>query len=118
LEYKSLPPIKKEHVYYADLNPRHKGEPGKIRPVVVIQTDLLNNRHPTTIICPLTTKVQKEADLLRVHLKKGEAGLKQDSDILVDQIRAIDNSRFRQHLGAIETKTVQKLKECIGLILD
>ena len=60
----------KFHVYTADLNPRFGTEPGKIRPVVVIQTNLLNEDHPSTIICPITTKVHPEAKILRIHLKK------------------------------------------------
>ena len=110
--------IKKWNVYVADLNPRHKAEPGKIRPVVIVQTDLLNNTHPTTIICPISKSIQKQATLLRVHLKKGEAGLKEASNILVDQIRAIDNSRFHKHLGILEDASIEKLKKCLNLILD
>src|SRR4030043_400169 len=59
--------IRKFHVYLADLNPRFGTEPGKIRPVVVLQTDLLNNEHPSTVICPITTNVIKESSLLRIH---------------------------------------------------
>lgn len=110
--------IKKWHVYLTDLNPRHKAEPGKIRPVVVVQTDLLNTHHPTTIVCPITTNLQPKAELLRVHLKKSEAGLKQLSDILADQIRAIDNSRFLKHLGRLAQASIKKLRENIQIILD
>lgn len=91
----------KFHVYTADLNPRFGTEPGKIRPVIVVQTNLLNPDHPSTIICPISTKVIPAATLLRIHLEQGEAGLERESDILVDQIRAIDNKRFREHLGEI-----------------
>jgi mRNA interferase MazF len=110
--------IKKWQVYLADLNPRHKAEPGKTRPVVVVQTDLLNTHHPTTIICPITTNVQAESEVLRVHLKKTEAGLKQSSDILVDQIRAIDNSRFLKFLGRLSPASINKLSENIQITLD
>lgn len=110
--------IKKWNVYLANLNPRYKAEPGKVRPVVVVQTDLLNNIHPTTIICPISTKLQKKATLLRVHLQQSEAGLKQYSDILVDQIKAIDKSRFHKHLGVLEPPAIANLKECLSLILD
>jgi mRNA interferase MazF len=44
------------HLYVADLNPRFGTEPGKIRSVVVVQTDALNRFHPSTVVCPLTTK--------------------------------------------------------------
>ena len=110
--------IKKWNVYLTDLNPRHKAEPGKVRPAVVVQTDLLNNTHPTTIICPLTTNIQGESELLRVHLKKSEAGSKEQSDVIVDQLRAIDNSRFIRHMGVLHKPSIDKLKERINLILD
>ena len=110
--------IKKWNVYLTDLNPGYNAEPGKVRPAVVVQTDLLNNTHPTTIICPITTKVQTKSSLLRVHIKKTEGGLKQVSDILVDQIRAIDNRRFQKRLGVLDNSSIVKLKECLNLILD
>ena len=110
--------LRKWNVYLADLNPRYKAEPGKVRPVVVIQTDMLNNNHPTTIICPISTNVQPKVSLLRVHLKEKEAGLRQVSDVLIDQVRAIDNSRFRKHLGVLDNSSIFKLKENLALILD
>jgi len=109
--------IKKWHVYLADLNPRRGTEPGKVRPVVVVQTDLLNGLHPSTVVCPLTTKVQPRARFLRVHLIIGEAGLKEQSVIMVDQIRAIDNRRFLGHTGKISRKSQVKLVENIRILL-
>ena len=109
--------IEKFHVYLADLNPRFGTEPGKVRPVVVIQTDLLNPHHPSTLVCPLTTNVVREASVLRVHIPKGEAGLAQASDILVDQIRAIDNKRFAKKIGKIKPVHQEKLLENLRILL-
>ena len=110
--------IKKWNVYLADLNPRFGTEPGKMRLVVVVQTDLLNNHHPSTIVCPLTTQIFPESNILRVHLRKGEAGLMEKSDIMVDQLRAIDNRRFLKRLGIIGTTSQKKLTENIQIILN
>jgi mRNA interferase MazF len=110
--------IKKWHVYLADLNPRRGTEPGKTRPVVVVQTDLLNSIHPSTIICPITTNVQPEAQFLRVHLAKGEGGLTEKSDVMVDQLRAIDNRRFIRHLGNLSRRSQEKLAENIRIVLN
>ena len=109
--------ISKFHVYTADLNPRFGTEPEKIRPVVVIQTNLLNQEHPSTIICPITTRVKRQAKILRIHLKKGEAGLKKDSDIIVDQIRAIDNRRFQEHLGVLSEKNKSALLQSLRILI-
>jgi mRNA interferase MazF len=109
--------IRKFHVYLADLNPRFGTEPGKIRPVVVIQTDLLNDEHPSTIICPITTNVIKESSILRIHLSGNESGLKKDSDILVDQIRAIDNRRFLKEIGSLSQLHQGRLLENIKIVV-
>ncbi len=110
--------VKKWNVYLADLNPRFGTEPGKTRPVVVVQTNLLNNQHPSTIICPLTTHIHPQSDILRVHLRKGEAGLIEKSDVMVDQLRAIDNRRFIKRLGMIGRLSQKKLAENIQIILN
>ena len=110
--------IRKWNVYLADLNPRFGTEPGKMRPVVVVQTDLLNNHHPSTIICPLTTHIHFQSSILRVHLRKGEAGLTEKSDIMVDQLRAIDNRRFVKRVGLIGRLCQKKLVENIQIILS
>jgi len=109
--------IRKWDVYLADLNPRFGTKPGKMRPVAVVQTDLLNNHHPSTIICPLTTRLQLQSSILRVHLKRGEAGLMEKSDIMVDQLRTIDNRRFIRRVGAIGRATQKRLAENIKIIL-
>lgn len=108
--------IKQYDIWLADLNPSRGTEPGKTRPVVIIQTDLLNDMHPSTIICPITTNVQKEIDMLRVHLKKNQ--LDKLSDILVDQIRAIDNKRLINRLGELSEEPRKKLQENLRIVLD
>jgi mRNA interferase MazF len=110
--------IRKWNIYLADLNPRFGTEPGKTRPVVVVQSDLLNNNHPSTIICPLTTHIHPQSDILRVHLRTGEGGLAEKSDIMVDQLRAIDNRRFIKRLGMIGRLSQKKLAENIQIILN
>ena len=108
--------IKQYDIWIADLSPTRGTEPGKIRPVVIIQTDLLNETHLSTIVCPITTNVQPEAELLRVHLKKGQ--LEKLSDILVDQIRSIDNKRLVQKIAKLNQEQINSLKSNIGIILD
>jgi len=111
--------IKQFEIWIADLNPQIGTEPGKTRPVLVVQTNLLNKiPHPSTIICPLTTNIEKESDILRVHLKKGIANLRENCDIMIDQIRAIDNKRLIKKIGDLPVSLIDKIKENILIILD
>jgi len=107
--------IEQYDIWLANLNPSKGTEPGKTRPVVVIQTNLLNEVHPSNIISPITTNVQPQIDILRIHLKKQ---LDQPSDVLVDQIRAIDNKRFIQKLGKLSQEQIKKLKQNLAIVLD
>jgi mRNA interferase MazF len=108
--------IKQYDIWLADLNPSRGTEPGKTRPVVIIQTDLLNDTHLSTIVCPTTTDVQTDINLLRLHLKKGQ--LDKLSDVLIDQIRAIDNKRLIKKVGNLNKDQIHKLKVNIRIVLD
>jgi mRNA interferase MazF len=110
--------IKQYEIWIADLNPRFGTETGKVRPVLIVQTDLLNTIHPSTIICPITTNVQKKSVLLRIHLQKGTANVKEACDIMIDQIRAIDNKRLIKKIGKIPTKQQGQLKENLKTLFD
>ena len=110
--------IKQYEIWIADLNPRFGTETGKTRPVVIIQTDLLNRVHPSTIICPITTNVKLDAEILRVHLTKGSAKLKEDCDIMIDQIRAIDNKRLLKKIGELNLEQIELIKTNLTILLD
>ena len=110
--------IKQFDIWIADLEPQRGTETGKVRPILIVQTNLLNNEHPSSVVCPITTNVEKDSEILRVRIKKGVANLKVDSDIMIDQIRAIDNRRLVNKIGEL-TKDLQiKVKENIKIILD
>ena len=111
--------IKQFEIWIADLNPQIGTEPGKSRPVIVIQTNLLNKiPHPSTIVCPITKNIENDSDILRVHLKKGMANLYEDCDIMIYQIRAIDNKRLIKKVGELPTNLSDKVKENILITLD
>ncbi|MHB9118942.1 MAG: type II toxin-antitoxin system PemK/MazF family toxin [Burkholderiales bacterium] len=89
-----MAPFERGAVYLANLNPGRGSEPGKIRPVLVVQNQgLLDAGHPSTIVIPLTTTLTDDAEPLRLRLKARD-GLERDSDLLIDQLRAIDNRRL------------------------
>jgi mRNA interferase MazF len=111
--------IKQYEIWIADLNPQIGTEPGKTRPVLAVQTNLLNKiPHPSTIVCPISTNVKKDSEILRVHLKKGMAKLQYDCDIMIDQMRAIDNKRLIKKIGDLPAELTEKVKENLMITLD
>lgn len=110
---------KQYEIWIADLNPQIGTEPGKTRPVLIVQTNLLNKiPHPSTIVCPLTTNVKKDSEILRINLKKGTASLQQTCDIMIDQVRAIDNKRLIKRIGKLPVELIGFVKENLQIIMD
>jgi mRNA interferase MazF len=96
-------------VYLANFNPSKGTEPGKIRPCIVMQSNLLNDAgHPSTTILPLTTQLIEDAAPLRYRLTPRDR-LEFDSDVMLDQTRTIDNRRINNELLA--TLTGQEVSE-------
>jgi mRNA interferase MazF len=102
----------------ANLDPRFGTEADKTRPVLIVQTDLLNRMHPSTLVCPITTNVQLESQILRVHLIEGTVKIPKASDVMIDQLRAIDNRRLVKKIGEIPHGIAQKVQQNIALLLD
>ncbi|GEM_PF-1968637 len=66
----------------------------------------------------MTTNIKPDAEILRVHLGKFKFGLKEDGDLMIDQIRAIDNQRLVKKLGAADGATAEKIRENLKILLD
>jgi mRNA interferase MazF len=109
---------KKFEIWLANLDPRFGTEVGKTRPVLIVQTDLLNKIHPSTLVCPITTNVKNESQILRIHLKSGLSNLKEDCDVMIDQVRAIDNKRLVRKLGELPPEFGKKVKHNLRIVLD
>jgi mRNA interferase MazF len=88
-------------------------EVGKMRPVLVIQSDLINkNSYPTTIIIPLSSQLIDDTQPLRYRITKREK-LKLDSDALIAHIRSIDNDRFVEKIAKLSYKEMQVIKKLV-----
>ena len=111
--------FKKGEIYLARLNPRKGNEVGKIRPVLIYQTNMLNDiEHLTTIVIPLSTYLIEGAYPLRYRVLKREA-LEEESDLLCDQLRAIDNQRIiLEKLASLTFKEMLEVDEQVKIILE
>ncbi len=115
--------VQRGQIWDVDLDPQtHKEEPGKRnRPALVIQTDLLNNAgHQTIIVVVGTTQVRRDQDYfpLRIALVN-QPGLRQETDLLIDQIRAISNKRFMgvQPLATLSSNHLKRVEEALKLLV-
>lgn len=106
-------------VWLANLNPGRGTEPGKTRPVLIVQAQaLLAAGHPSTLIIPLTTRLVDDAEPLRIRVP-ASGTLREDSDLLIDQVRAIDNRRLTEGpLASLDHGLMARVGEAIREVLD
>ena len=110
--------IKRGQLYIVDFNPRVKTKPGKLRPAVVLQSDLVNRAgYPSTIVIPTTTRLVEDPGILRLRIKKGQGGLAHDSDLLLGQLIAVANESFRKEIGILPTPLMEELENRIRILL-
>jgi mRNA interferase MazF len=110
--------FKRGDIHLVNFNPSKGTEAGKIRPALILQCDDLNDiDHPSTIVLPLTTQINKNGYPLRVNLLPRDL-LQKESDILIDQARAIDNQRITsERLTSLSNAEMATLEQCMKIIL-
>jgi len=87
-----------------NLDPVQGHEQGKRRPCVVIQNDIGNTYSTITIVAAITDASHvHRLSKIHVGIKAGVGGLKKDSVVLCDQIRAVDLRRLRTVHGKLPT---------------
>jgi mRNA interferase MazF len=110
--------VRRGALFLANLDPRRGSEPGKVRPVLVVQTDLLNDaEHPSTWVLPCTTRLAGD-NLLRVEVPRGIAGNRGACEVMIDQSRSIDNRRFVRMLGSLPRAVLKEVEEKLRRLGD
>jgi mRNA interferase MazF len=99
--------MRRGEVWVANLNPPRGREIGKVRPVVVMQSDDLGAAVTPMVVClPLTTQVYPSFSRWRVTLPARERLLK-PCQVVTDQPRALDRARLGE--GPLTTLTAEEL---------
>lgn len=106
-----MKPIKRGEIYYADLSPVVGSEQDGYRPVLCIQNDVGNKHSPTIIAAAITSKQEKNELPIHVHICAN--GLKEDSIVLLEQIRTIDKCRLGEYIGKIGKKDMGRVDHAL-----
>jgi mRNA interferase MazF len=100
------------------LDPVVGHEQGRSRPCVVVQNDIGNRFSSTTIVVPLTDAAHiRKPSPIYVLVKKGDGGTSKDSYALCDQIRTVDQRRFRGIYGALNPQTMDAIDKALRISL-
>jgi mRNA interferase MazF len=95
--------VKRFDVYLVNLDPTVGQEIKKRRPCLIISPDEINRYISTVIVAPMTTKGRTYPTRIPCVFqdKKGQ--------IILDQIRTVDKSRFVKRLGKIDIETQKEV---------
>ena len=93
--------------------------PGKVRPVVVIQGNQLNkSKLHTTIIVPLTSRLERADFPGNVFVSARSSGLPKDSVALPTQVTVINKADLEYPAGLLPSATVAAIIAGLNLTLD
>lgn len=109
--------ISRGDVVLCDLNPVIGTEQSGIRPAVILQIDIANEKSPHTIIAPFTTRIRNVLLSSHVFVPASVGGLSSDSVLLCEQLRVIDRRRIVKTLGALPLKTIKDVEKALRIII-
>ncbi len=111
---------KRGEIWLVNFDPTIGSEINKTRPALIIQNDIANAYSPVTIVAAITTAVAGDRIYpTEVLIKAGPTvGLKNNSLVLLNQIRTIDNARLVKRLGAVPAPILSQVSTAIEISLD
>ena len=108
---------RRSEIWIVELDPTRGHEMQKTRYCLVLQSDILNKKLPTFIIAPITSKVRPEWFPIGIVLKKGDSGLSKESQIMLNQIKVADITRFKRKVGKLNENTMVQINESLAFVL-
>jgi mRNA interferase MazF len=94
-------------------------EVGKPRPVVVVQSDVINETDPTTyIVCPFTGDIAEGGPVPRIVVEPTPTnGLDRSSAIMTDKLALAGRDRLRDVIGRLDAGTMRRLDGMLAVVL-
>lgn len=108
---------KRGAVYLVDFDPTVGAEIKKKRPALILQNDISNQYSPITIVAAISSQFDELLYPTEVLIKAPEGGLKNDSVVLLNQIRSIDRQRLSKYLGTLSPETMEQVNRGIQISL-
>ncbi|MGQ0511970.1 MAG: type II toxin-antitoxin system PemK/MazF family toxin [Betaproteobacteria bacterium] len=101
--------MKRGEVWIGNLNPNRGAEVGKVRPVLIVQSDFLTDAGSETIVVlPMTTQLRPSREPLRVAIP-ARGRLRQTCHVAPEQPRTLDRQRLKD--GPLTTLTQDEMTQ-------
>ena len=105
-------------VLLVNFSPTKGSEQRGMRPCVVLETNGFKDRGSITLVCPLTTNLNKLYSFeTRIEPSKIN-GLSKPSKLMLRQLRVIDQARIHKKLGMLEPSYHDSIRESLKVLFD
>ena len=111
--------IHQGEVYWIDFGPTSGSAPAERHPCVVVQSDVFNrSRIATTVVCLITSNLDRARVPGNVALKKGVGNLPKESVINVSQVLTIEKSDLVEQIGRLPASAIDAVRSGLQLLFD
>ena len=107
--------VKRGDIFYADLSPVVGSEQGGMRPVLIVQNDVGNKYSPTVIAAAITSQKYKTRLPTHISVNADDCGLAKDSVVLLEQVRTIDKTRLKEHMGTLDNTEMTRIDKALSV---
>lgn len=106
-------------VYWIDFGPTRGSAPAERHPCVVVQSDVFNrSRIATTVVCLVTSNLDRARAPGNVSLKKGDGNLPKESVVNVSQVLTVEKADLIERIGKLPASTVEAIRGGLQLLFD
>jgi mRNA interferase MazF len=110
--------IKRGDILLINLDPVKGSEQGRVRPCLVVQSDLFNKYSPTTIIVPITSHLPDKNYPQTIIIDRKDSGLDKNSSFLCNQVRTISiKERTISRIGKLNLGAMNRVDEALKISL-
>jgi mRNA interferase MazF len=95
-------------IYLVNFDPGRGSEQRGVRPALIIQNDVGNERSTKTIVAAMSTR-RGPGYPFRVPVSPRESGLSEPADVLLDQILTITQERLGRRVGHLLPRVMEEV---------
>lgn len=110
--------IRRNEIYFADLGETIGSEEKGTRPVLIVQNNLGNKHSTTTIVLPITRRIEEKCKVPTHIVIEPFGKMIYKATILAEQIKVLDKKRIKHFIDKLPDKYIEPLNNAMRIAID
>ena len=110
--------MRRGDIHFSSLSPSIGSLQGGIRPLLIIQIDVVNNLSPSVICAAITSKMNKAKLPTHIELNARRYDMDKDSVVLLEQLRTIDKKRLKDKVCHLDGDIMRRVNRALKVSLE